>query len=88
MVGCWSGTVGRVPSPAGPVLLIAADAAWTTGVRLARAVVFFALAAYWLGLARGWDWAVRRRVPSRVSPLPLALLALFLGLLNLVLALT
>lgn len=61
----------------------------TTVARLALAGIFFVLAAYWLGLARRAEWAVRRQpTPGRFPPLPLALLALFLGLLNLLVALT
>jgi hypothetical protein len=60
-----------------------------TLVRLALAVIFFALAAYWLGLHRRAEWALRVQPgPSRVAPLPFAFVALFLGVLNLLLALT
>lgn len=57
-----------------------------TVVRLVLAVVFFALAAYWLGLHRGATWALRVSPGSRVPPLPFAFVALFLGFLMVMLA--
>ena len=59
-----------------------------TLVRLVLAAIFLALGAYWLGLHRRMAWALRLQPgPSRVPPLPWAFVALFLGLLNLFLAL-
>ncbi|HEU5152066.1 MAG TPA: hypothetical protein VFU19_16345 [Iamia sp.] len=59
-----------------------------TIVRLLLAAIFLALGAYWLGLHRRAAWALRiQPTPSRVPPLPFAFVALFLGLLNVVLAL-
>jgi hypothetical protein len=56
-------------------------------VRLVLAAIFLALGAYWLGIARGWGWAVRRQpAPSTVPPLPFAFVAFFLGVLSLLLA--
>jgi hypothetical protein len=70
--------VARVTGYGAPVTL----------VRFALAAIFLALGAYWLGLHRRMAWALRIQPgPSRVPPLPWAFVALFLGLLNLLLAL-